>query len=90
MLSAISNLRSQIPNALPGAQHPEPCTPDLPGARHPTPGAALPRFVVTLDAPAEAAELIRVPLAITGRWVRDKAEFASTREDLEGTQRPSI
>jgi len=45
-----------------------------------------PRFVVTLHAPA-ADGLIRVPLAITGKWVRGATTFAITREDLESIVR---
>ena len=40
---------------------------------------SVPRFIVTLSAAqAEAAALVRVPLAITGKWVRGKTEFAIT------------
>ena len=45
-----------------------------------------PRFVVTLHAPT-ADGLIRVPLAITGKWVRGATTFAITREDLESIVR---
>jgi phage I-like protein len=38
---------------------------------------------VTLEAPAESATLVRVPLAITGKWVRGSTSFAITRPDLE-------
>jgi len=44
---------------------------------------SLPRFVVTLEAPAESAGLLRVPLAVTGKWVRGSTTFAITRQDLE-------
>lgn len=44
---------------------------------------SVPRFVSTLAAPlAPQDELVRVPLAVTGRWVRGTREFAITREDL--------
>jgi phage I-like protein len=39
--------------------------------------------VVTLEAPAESAGLLRVPLAVTGKWVRGSTTFAITRQDLE-------
>jgi hypothetical protein len=41
-----------------------------------------PRFVVTLDAAAGAAP-VRVPLAVTGKWMRGKTPFAITLRDLE-------
>ena len=48
----------------------------------------LPRFIATLAAPiAPADELVRVPLALTGRWVRGVREFAITRGDLESIAR---
>jgi len=47
----------------------------------------LPRFVVTLLADAAADGLIRVPLAITGKWVRGATTFAITRQDLESIVR---
>jgi phage I-like protein len=44
---------------------------------------SVPRFVATLAAPlAPQDELVRVPLAVTGRWARGTREFAITREDL--------
>jgi hypothetical protein len=48
----------------------------------------VPRFIIALDAPA-AAEVapVRVPLAITGKWVRGATEFAITRRDLEAIVR---
>lgn len=56
-----------------------------------------PRFIVTLDAPRAAEErLVRVPVAITGRWMRGPApsgtgraasEFSITLRDLEEIQR---
>lgn len=46
-----------------------------------------PRFVVTLMAEAAANGLIRVPLAVTGKWVRGATTFAITREDLEAIAR---
>ncbi|MBZ5545441.1 MAG: phage protease [Acidobacteriia bacterium] len=73
MLSQVQNQKAKIPN--------------LPDPRHVTPDpCSLPRFVITLTADATDG-LIRVPLAITGRWVRGKAEFAITREDLESIVR---
>jgi len=52
-----------------------------------------PRFVVNLDAPLPPEEsLVRIPLAITGKWLRSPApngtgrgaqEFSITRRDLE-------
>jgi len=45
-------------------------------------GAAPPRFVVTLTADATPEGLIRVPLAVTGKWVRGATAFSITREDL--------
>ena len=47
----------------------------------------LPRFVVTLLAEAAADGLIRVPLAITGKWVRGATTFVITRQDLESIVR---
>jgi len=46
----------------------------------------VPRFVITLSAD-ETDGLIRVPLALTGRWMRGKTEFVITREDLESIVR---
>ncbi len=42
-----------------------------------------PRFVVTLDAKASAAPLVRVPLAITGKWMRGTTPFSIALRDLE-------
>lgn len=70
MLTPVSNRQSQISNVPPntGCLTPETSAP--------------PRFVVTLDeAPAEG--LVRVPLAITGKWVRGTTTFAITHRDLE-------
>ncbi len=60
----------------------------IPGYRHPSPeprvpSPDLPRFIITLNTSDETGGLIRVPLAITGKWVRGKTEFAITRADLE-------
>jgi Mu-like prophage I protein len=45
---------------------------------------SVPRFISTLAAPiAPQDELARIPLALTGRWVRGTREFAITRQDLE-------
>jgi hypothetical protein len=46
-----------------------------------------PRFVITLAADAPPAGAIRVPLAITGEWVRGATRFAITRADLESIVR---
>lgn len=46
-----------------------------------------PRFVITLAADASPAGAIRVPLAITGEWVRGATRFAITRADLESIVR---
>ena len=70
MLGQIQNPKSKIQNP-PGTWH---LTPDT---------CSLPRFVVTLEAPAESAGLLRVPLAVTGKWVRGSTTFAITRQDLE-------
>jgi hypothetical protein len=43
----------------------------------------MPRFIVTLDAAlSPEASLVRVPLAITGKWARGASQFAITRQDL--------
>jgi phage I-like protein len=43
-----------------------------------------PRFVVTLESPlAPTDTLTRIPLAVTGKWVRDGNDFSITLEDLE-------
>lgn len=48
----------------------------------------VPRFVATLAAPlAPGDELVRVPLAVTGRWARGTREFAITRADLDSIAR---
>jgi phage I-like protein len=39
--------------------------------------------VVTLNVGSAANGLVRVPLAVTGRWVRGATTFAITRQDLE-------
>jgi len=90
MLGAISDLKSQIPHARPSppppaaGQTPAPGPSAPPDTRHLTPDTSqFPRFVVTLEAPAESAALVRVPLAIAGKWVRGKTSFAITRQDLE-------
>ena len=70
MLGQIHNATSKIQNP-PGTWH---LTPDT---------CSLPRFVVTLEAPAESVGLLRVPLAVTGKWVRGSTTFAITRQDLE-------
>jgi hypothetical protein len=44
---------------------------------------ATPRFIITLNASAAPQGAIRVPLAITGKWVRGATTFAITRQDLE-------
>ncbi|HEV2349023.1 MAG TPA: phage protease [Terriglobia bacterium] len=57
--------------------------------RLPTPNSLLPpfsppRFVVTLNAPLGTDnELARIPIAITGKWVRDGSDFSITLADLE-------
>ena len=44
---------------------------------------ACPRFVVTLDSSLTSGEtLARIPLAVTGKWVRDGNPFSITLEDL--------
>ncbi len=49
---------------------------------------SIPRFVATIAAPlAPADPLVRIPLAVTGRWVRGWREFAITRVDLESIAR---
>jgi Mu-like prophage I protein len=48
---------------------------------------SLPRFVSTLAAPLAPQEQVRVPLALSGRWVRGAREFAITRQDLESIVR---
>jgi hypothetical protein len=48
---------------------------------------ATPRFIITLDASAAPEGAIRVPLAITGRWMRGATTFAITRQDLESIVR---
>ena len=47
----------------------------------------LPRFVITLRADDATNGVIRVPLAITGQWVRGATTFTITREDLEAIAR---
>ena len=43
-----------------------------------------PRFISTLSAPlAPQDELVRIPLALTGRWVRGTREFSITAKDLD-------
>ena len=43
-----------------------------------------PRFMATLDAGAgEAAGKVRIPLAVTGTWVRGSNKFSITPDDLE-------
>jgi hypothetical protein len=58
-----------------------------PQSELPFPAAAPPRFVVTLQARHEDTGLIRIPLAITGKWVRGATTFAISREDLESIVR---
>lgn len=49
-----------------------------------TASPCLPRLVITLDAgAAENAELLRVPIAVSGKWVRGRTTFEITRRDLE-------
>ncbi len=81
MLGQIQNPKSKIQNP-PGTWHL--ITPAGGSALWRTPDTcSLPRFVVTLEAPAESAGLLRVPLAVTGKWVRGSTTFAITRQDLE-------
>jgi phage I-like protein len=47
----------------------------------------VPRFVVTLAADAGTNGLVRVPLAVTGKWVRGSTSFTITRQDLEDIAR---
>ncbi len=76
MQATVSNLKSQIPNAEHGP---------FPDTRHLTPDTgSSPRFIATLDAAAAAAShLVRVPLAVTGKWMRGTTPFAITLRDLE-------
>jgi len=47
-----------------------------------------PRFMATLDAAAgEAAGKVRIPLAVTGTWVRGRNRFSITPGDLESIVR---
>lgn len=46
-----------------------------------------PRFIVTLAASTTESGLIRIPLAISGKWVRGATMFAISREDLESIVR---
>jgi phage I-like protein len=81
VLGQIQNPKSKIQNP-PGTWHL--ITPAGGSALWRTPDTcSLPRFVVTLEAPAESAGLLRVPLAVTGKWVRGSTTFAITRQDLE-------
>lgn len=76
MLAAIASLKSEIPNPRPEAPH---LTPE---ARKPS------RFVVTLDAPLAPTEaLARIPLAITGEWMRGPSRLSITLQDLEAIVR---
>jgi phage I-like protein len=48
----------------------------------------LPRFVITLDAPLVPENpLVRIPLAITGKWIRGSNEFSITLQDLQDITR---
>jgi hypothetical protein len=72
MQAMTSNLKCQIPNAGPSPQRLAPS---------PRPS---PRFIATLDAGAAAGNgLVRVPLAVTGKWMRGATPFAITLRDLE-------
>ena len=71
MLASISDFKAQIPNVRPSPR------PPAPGTSQP------PRFVMTLNAEGVSDAPIRVPLAVTGKWVRGKTLFAITRQDLE-------
>ena len=83
MQATVSDFKSQISNVGPGPQHP--ARSPFPDTRHPAPDTcSSPRFIATLDAGAAAANhLVRVPLAVTGKWMRGTAPFAITRRDLE-------
>ena len=48
---------------------------------------ATPRFMATLAAEAGAAGKVRVPLAVTGTWVRGASKFSITPQDLESIVR---
>ena len=68
-------------------ENPKPRIQSLPNTWHLTPDrCSPPRFIITLSADATDG-LLRVPLAITGKWVRGKTEFAITRADLESIVR---
>ncbi|MGD0922484.1 MAG: phage protease [Terriglobia bacterium] len=71
MLAPISDFKAQIPNVRPSPRPPASST------------SQPPRFVMTLNAEGVSDALIRVPLAVTGKWVRGKTLFAITRQDLE-------
>jgi phage I-like protein len=83
VLSQLQNPKSKIQN-LPDPRHL--ITPVSGSAPWRTPDASLPRFVITLSADATDG-LIRVPLAITGKWMRGRTEFAISRADLESIVR---
>ena len=84
MFAPISDFKAQIPNVRPSPRPLAPSTSAPPDTRHLTSDTSpVPRFVVTLAADAGMNGLVRVPLAITGKWVRGKTLFAITRQDLE-------
>jgi hypothetical protein len=85
VLSQIENPRSKIQN-VPGSRGTIPGS-ALPNPEPRTPSPDLPRFIITLNARDEAGGLIRVPLAVTGKWVRGQTEFTITRADLESIVR---
>jgi len=70
MLAPISHLQAQTPDPHLSTQHLAPST-------------SPPRFVVTLNVGPATDGLVRVPLAVTGKWVRGSTSFAITRQDLE-------
>ncbi len=85
MQTQIANRNSQITQRPPngrGTRHSAPSSRES-RVMNPEP----PRFIVTLTAQAGEHGLIRVPLAVTGKWVRGATTFAITREDLESIVR---
>ncbi len=84
MLAPVSHSRFKIQDRHPSPQHLAPSTSAAPGTRHLTPSTPpVPRFVVTLAADAGMNGLVRVPLAVTGKWARGSTTFGITRQDLQ-------
>lgn len=81
---AFEKIGAELPRPASGDRVHASRTAEARGLRHSPPlrGTPARRFVAALDSVA-ASPLVRIPLAITGKWVRGSSEFSITLADLE-------